>query len=375
MFENVFVESFSELEDPRVDKTKKHLLLDIVALSLMAIMSGAQCYTEIELFGEIHYGWLKQYLLLANGIPSHDTISRVMGALNPEKFNQCFLSWINKVKQLFPEDVVAIDGKSLCGSHNRSKAIKALHIVNAYSCANGLTLGQIKVEDKANEITAIPELLELLVLKGSIVTIDAMGCQKDIALAIVEQDADYVLAVKGNHRELYESIIDVFNLSRNEKFNRNLVPHMYRHEVTGEHGRIEERIVRSLPVKVIATQLELQQWGGIKSIVQVEHINHSNNSLEYRYYISSISAIEIEKLAKSIRCHWQVENNLHWVLDVVFKEDNSRVRDEVAAQNLSWIRKMAMFLLKQDVSKMSMRRKMLKYWANPQTLIKLMTTD
>jgi predicted transposase YbfD/YdcC len=371
---DIFIESFSLLDDPRIDRTKKHLLLDIVALSLMATMSGAQCYTEIELFGEIHHDWLKQYLVLPNGIPSHDTISRVMSVINPKKFNQCFMDWISKVKNLLHEDVIAIDGKTLCGSHQRCKDIKALHIVNAYSCANGLTLGQIKVDSKSNEITAIPELLKILALNGGTVTIDAMGCQTAIAEAILNEKANYVLAVKGNHKALYEPITEIFNLAQNKKFNKNLLPDIYKHAVTGEHGRIEERIVRALPAQTIAMQLELNKWAGIKSIVQIEHINHTLNNIEYRYYISSIAHVEVEKLAKSIRSHWQVENNLHWVLDVIFKEDDCRVRDEIAVQNLSWIRKIAAFLLKQDTTKISMRRKMLKYWANPLGLINLIET-
>lgn len=371
MLGNIFIESFSSLEDPRVESTKKHLLLDIIALCLIATMSGAQCYTEIELFGEIHYEWLKQYLLLPNMIPSHDTISRVMSILNPEKFNQCFMDWISKVKKLLPEDVIAIDGKTLCGSHERSKGIKGQHIVNAYSCANSLTIGQIKVKDKSNEITAIPELLKLLSLNNSVITIDAIGCQKEIAAAIINENADYILAVKGNHKELYEPILDVFDLSKNDKFNKKMATNIYNHELTGEHGRIEERIVKSLPAKSIGTQLDLAKWVGAKSIIQIEHINHTNNNTEYRYYISSIDHNEIERLAISIRAHWQVENNLHWVLDVVFKEDDCRIRDEIAAQNLSWIRKMATFLLKQDTAKLSIRRKMLKYWATPKGIIDL----
>jgi len=368
---NVFIESFNSLEDPRVERTKKHLLLDIIALSLLAPMSGAQCYTEIELFGDIHNDWLKQYLELPNGIPSHDTISRVMSTINPKQFNECFMNWISQIKELLSENVIAIDGKTICGSHQRSKEIRALHIVNAYSCANGLTLGQVKVDSKSNEITAIPELLKILALNSSTVTIDAMGCQPAIAGAIINENADYILAVKGNRKALYEPITEIFNLAKNKKFNKKLLPDIYKHEVTGEHGRIEERIVRALPVKTIATQTDLTQWEGIKSIIQIEHINHTINSTEYRYYISSINFNEVERLANSIRSHWQVENNLHWVLDVVFKEDECRIRDEIAVQNLSWIRKIALFLLKQDTTKISMRRKMLKYWANPQILINL----
>jgi predicted transposase YbfD/YdcC len=371
MLDNIFVGSFSKLIDPRIERTKKHLLLDIIALCLMGTMSGAQCYTEIELFGEIHVEWLKQYLCLPNGIPSHDTLSRVMSALDPEHFKSCFMDWIVQIKELLPENVIAIDGKTLCGSHQRSKGIKGQHIVNAYSCANGLTLGQIRVDSKTNEITAIPELLKVLAINNSIVTIDAMGCQRGIAEAIINHNADYILAVKRNHKELYDPIVDIFELATNENFNSKLTACTYEHGVSGEHGRIEERIVTALPANSIATQLNLNKWVGIKSIIQIKHINHSNSTSEYRYYISSIEFSSVEKIATSIRSHWMVENNLHWVLDVVFGEDDCRVRDEIAAQNLSWVRKIAAFFLQQDPNKMSIRRKMLKHWANPIGLINL----
>ena len=375
MLGNIFIESFSKLEDPRIDRSKKHLLLDIVALTLMATMSGAQCYTEIELFGEIHETWLRRYLSLPNGIPSHDTISRVMGSIIPEQFNNCFMSWISELKKLLPENVIAVDGKTLCGSHQRSKDIKAQHIVNAYSCVNGLTLGQIKTDAKSNEITAIPELLKTLAINDSTITLDAMGCQKNIAELIINENANYILAVKGNQKGLYEPISDLFALSRDKRFNKNLNPDLYRHEITGEHGRIEDREVRSLSVRLIADQTNLAAWSGIKSMIEVKHINHNTLESEYRYYISSIDSSKVETLATAIRSHWMVENNLHWVLDVVFKEDDSRVRDEIAAQNLSWIRKIAAFFLKQDTTKISMRRKMLKYWANPEGLISLITKN
>lgn len=373
MLSNVFIESFSKLEDPRVERSKKHLLLDVVCLTLMATMSGAQCYTEIELFGEIHENLLRNYLELPNGIPSHDTISRVMSSIIPEQFNSCFMNWISQIKDMLPENVIAIDGKTLCGSHQRSRNQKGHHLLNAYSCANGLTIGQIKVASKSNEITAIPELLKVLSIEGCVVTLDAMGCQKEIALQIINSGADYVLALKGNQKYLHELIQDLFELSRNPRFNSGITPHLYRHEISCEHGKIEEREVRALSVRKIADQSNISAWHGIKSIVETKNINHNNGEVEYRYYISSIDGSNVEKIALSIRSHWKIENNLHWVLDVVFGEDDSRVRDEIAAQNLSWIRKIAAFLISQDSAKMSIRRKMLKYWANPEGLMSLIT--
>jgi DDE_Tnp_1-associated/Transposase DDE domain len=204
-FNNTFAECFGGLEDSRY-KNKRHLLLDIIALCICGILSGMKDFIEIAEFADVHEEWFKKYLVLPNGIPSHDTLERVIAILKPADFNKSFLSWISKLKELFPENVIPIDGKTLRGSHQRCKGLKALHIVNAYSCANGLTLGQIAVDDKSNEITAIPELLKTLAISGAIITIDAMGTQKDIAKQIVDQGADYVLAVKDNQKELSEAV-------------------------------------------------------------------------------------------------------------------------------------------------------------------------
>ena len=368
---NKFVECFGGLEDSRY-KNKRHLLLDVIAICICGILSGMKDFSEIEEFANLHEEWFKKYLVLPYGIPSHDTLERVIAILKPSEFNESFLNWISKLKELFPENVIPIDGKSLRGSHQRGKGLKALHIVNAYSCANGLTLGQIAVEDKSNEITAIPELLKTLAISGAIITIDAMGTQKDIAKQIVAHGADYVLAAKDNQRELSEAIIDVFELSKNKNFNKELQPNIYKHEISSEHGRIEDRIVYALSAKSIAMQVDLNHWVGIKSIIKIEHINWTNNKTELRYYISSIINTDVAKIANAIRSHWQVENNLHWVLDVVFREDNSRVRDKVSAQNLSWMRKMAMYLLKQDKAKGSMKNKMLRNCINPNNIINIL---
>lgn len=365
---NIFLECFDSLEDTRY-KNKQYKLLDIVAIVICASLAGMKDFTEIEMFAIEHEEWLKKNIGITSGIPSHDTISRVMSILEPKQFADCFLSWVKAVKGLKQENVIAIDGKTLCGSHQRSSGKKALHIINAYSCANGITLGQIKVADKSNEITAIPEILNSLYLKGATITLDAMGCQHEIANAIINHQADYILAIKGNHKELYEPIIDVFSLSKNPKFNSKFKISFYEHEIACEHGKIESRIVRAMPAKTISSQLNLNKWSEIKSIIQIEHINHTHNNKEYRYYISSIEYDEIERLSVSIRSHWQVENNLHWVLDMVFREDDSRIRDEIAAQNMSWIRKMAAFLLKQIPSKLSMKNKMIKNCINPDNML------
>ena len=371
-FDNVFVECFGNLEDKRY-KNKRHAMLDIIGLSIFGILAGMTDFIEFHEFACAHESWFKRYLSLPHGIPSHDTMERVIANLAPKAFNESFLNWISKLKELFPENIIPIDGKTLRRSHQKSKGLKALHIVNAFSCANGLTLGQVAVDEKSNEITAIPELLKMLTIKGAIITIDAMGTQKEIATQIIEQGADYVLAAKGNQKELTGAIVDVFTLSQNELFNKNLKPEVYKHEISADHGRIEDRIVYALPAKSIATQTDLDNWANIKSIVMLEHINWITNKTEIRYYITSIVYTEVKKIAEAIRAHWAVENNLHWVLDVVFMEDDSRIRDKVSAQNLSWMRKMAVYLLKQDSSKGSMKSKMIRNCINPENIIKILS--
>jgi predicted transposase YbfD/YdcC len=359
---NIFIECFSKVTDPRVERHKKHLLIDIIALTLFGIMSGAQTFDEIELFGEIHEEWLKKYLQLPNGIPSHDTINRTLSLLDPGLLQKSFIDWIGKVKGYVNENVIAIDGKTMKASHQNSKGLKALHILSAYSCANGLSLGQMKVDGKTNEITVIPQLIEQLAIEGAIITIDAMGCQKDIAEAIVKKKADYILAVKGNQKELFEPIVDTFRLTKAEQ--------TFEHEINGDHGRIESRKVEAFDVEIIKSQLDLNKWTNIASIICVTYNNHTKKSEEKRYFISTLPHQEVERIAHAIRSHWQIENNLHWVLDVVFKEDDSRIRNERAALNFSWFRKMALGLLSKDTEKGSYKRKMLKNWAAPENLIK-----
>lgn len=370
VFDGVFIECFGVLEDKRY-KNKRHKFIDIIAICVCATLAGMTDFVAMNEFAKAHEIWFRQYLLLPYGIPSHDTLNDVMSLLNPKAFNDAFIQWISKLKALFPENVIPIDGKNLRRSHSKSKGLKALHIVNAYSCANGLTLGQIAVDEKSNEITAIPELLRTLAIKGAIITIDAMGTQKQIAKQIIDGEADYVLAVKNNQKELSEAIIDVFQLSENKNFNHNLQPEIYKHDIVGDHGRIEERIVHILSAKTIATQTNLNNWAGIKSIARVISHECITGATETRYFISSIIPSEAKRIAIAIRTHWNVENNLHWTLDVVFKEDDSRIRNRIAVQNMSWIRKMAIYLLKQDTSKGSMKTKMIRNCINPANIIKL----
>ncbi len=369
MLDNLFIEIFSELKDPRVDRTKKHLFLEIIGLALCAVMAGAQCYTEIEDFCEHHKEWLKNYFSLPNGIPSHDTFSRVFSALNPKEFQSCFLEWLREILELFPEDVIPIDGKSIRASRRVKGNLKALHIVSAWSCANGMSLGQLIVDEKTNEITVIPELLEKICVAGAIVTLDAMGCQREIAEKIIEQKGDYILRVKANQGGLLEALEKTFQTASELNY-ENMVFYTADDDINNDHGRIESRQCVVLPLMYLM-QMKLA-WKGLKSLVLIisKRETPEDTTDEHRYYISSLDPKDPEKILKSIRSHWQIQNNLHWVLDMAYREDQSRIRDENSALNMAWLRKTAVTLLKRATHiKGSIRRKQLALWANPSKLI------
>lgn len=375
MDNNIFIECFEELVDKRIERHKKHMLLDIVALVLFAIMSGAQTFEEIEYFGDIHIAWLKQYLLLPNGIPSHDTIRRVLGLLDSQQLTKGFIKWITSIKGLKIENVVPIDGKTMKGSHKKGKGMKALHVLSAYSCANGISLGQMNVDGKTNEITAIPELLKQLAITGAIVTIDAMGCQKEIAQTIVDQGADYLLAVKDNQKELHEAIQDVFDLAKHKDYSDKIAHSDFEDEIEGSHGKIEQRHTKTIPASAISHLSDIEEWTKLKSIVQVERksFDKDNNcTIERRHFICSINYEESARIGSASRQHWSVES-MHWSLDVTFQEDDCRIRDEVAALNFSWFRKMALSFLKPIAASTkkvrSIRGKMLLNWANPANIL------
>jgi len=372
MLEGVFVEIFSKLKDPRVERTKKHLFLDIIGLALFAVLAGAQSYTEIEDFCSHHVEWLKNYFQLPNGVPSHDTFSRLFSAINHKAFQESFLAWLKATIKLFPENVIPIDGKSICASKRVSKGLKALHIVNAWSCANGISLGQMIVDDKTNEITVIPELLKNLCIEGAIVTLDAMGCQKKIAEQIIEQKGDYILRVKANQGELHTEMESTFEQAETLKY-QSMTYYTASDETNNDHGRIESRRCIVLPLMYL--NMMGAKWKGLNSLIMVisERETHEGTTIEYRYYISSLDPKNPSKILNSIRKHWQIENNLHWVLDVAYKEDQSRIRDENSALNMSWLRKTALGLLKRANNiKGSMRRKQLALWAKPSYLLDIM---
>jgi len=368
----VFIECFGELTDPRVDRTKKHLLLDILALSICGVLSGAENWEEIEDFAKEHEDWFRKFLLLPHGIPSHDTISRVFSALDPSGLQTSCINWLKRISQLIAEDIIAIDGKSLCGSRRVNECKKALHIINAWSCANRVCLGQLKVADKSNEIPAVPELLKLLYIKGAVVTLDAMGAQEETVKQIREAGADYVITLKGNQGDLHETVKDSFVL--HDKGSQMMQVYRVDAEIVAEHGRIEERYIEVMSTEKLK-KLIVPRWIDLNSIARITYTRTEPTGeivTEKRHLITSLLHDNPNRILHAARTHWQIENTLHWSLDVTFREDDCRIRDENAAVNFSWLRKFALGLLKNESSfKASIRRKQRKVCTNISYLAKL----
>jgi predicted transposase YbfD/YdcC len=352
-------EHFSDLEDPRIDRTKRHMLMDILVIAVCAILCGAETWVDVEMFGNAKLAWLMQFLALPNGIPSHDTFGRVFNRLDAKQFERCFLAWMQAVSQVFQGQVVAVDGKTLRRSHDRTLGKAAIHMVSAWALENQLVLGQIKVDEKSNEITAIPQLLEALALAGCIVTIDALGCQKDIAQHIIDQDADYVLALKENQEGLYMAVEDLFQYAQETDF----ADCDYYKTVDKGHARMEIREcwTTSAP-DYLAFLPDRSAWPSLQTLVMIraERRLAHKTTLELRYYISSLSTGAQHHL-HTIRSHWGIENQVHWVLDVAFREDDSRVRKEQGPQNFAILRHIALNLLKQEkTAKCGIKAKRLK---------------
>jgi predicted transposase YbfD/YdcC len=352
------VHHFAHLTDPRVDRTRLHELLDIVAIAICAVVAGAETWEDLEDFGRAKHDWLRTFLVLPNGIPSHDTIARLFARLDPDEFRRGFLGWIGGLQEATQRRVIAVDGKTQRGSHDRAKGKSALHLVHAWATANHLLLGQVAVDEKSNEITAIPELLRVLELSGAIVTIDAMGCQKEIARTIREGGADYILALKGNHEHLHEQVVAFFDGACAHRRKRGGIG--YHREWSEGHGRDECR--RCWATSEIDWLEGREEWEGLRSVVLIESERFIGDSLavEERYFLSSLPA-EAKLLNESIRGHWAVENSLHWVLDVTFHEDQSRIRKENAPENFGLLRRLALCLLKKEAtSKRSIKGKRLR---------------
>ena len=360
------VEYFGSLEDPRRPQGRRHNLLDIIAMTICAVVAGAEGWDDIELFARYKVHWFSRFLELPNGIPCSDTFARVFARIDPDRFRDCFMEWVSGVHQLTQGQVIAVDGKTLRRSHDRKAGKEAIHLVSAWASENSLVLGQTRTEAKSNEITAIPELLRLLDVSGCIVTIDAMGCQKEIAQTILDRGADYLLAVKENQGRLYQDIRDLFEGA--EEADYEGVPYDYATTLNKGHGRIERREgwVISDPscLEYLSTG---QDWPGLRSVVRVvgRRETDSRTTEQSRYYISSLAS-EAQRLLQATRSHWGIENSVHWVLDVSFREDESRVRTGNAPENMAIMRHAALNLLRHDQdSKISIKaRRKLAAWDN-----------
>jgi len=363
------IDHLAVLEDPRIERQKRHKLGDILVIAVCAVLCGAESFPAIEDFGQVRYTWLKQFLELPNGIPSHDTFNRVFRVLDPVQFQACFLSWMQAVADETQGEAVAIDGKTLRRSFDRSSAKRAIHMVSAWATENGVVLGQRKVDDKSNEITAIPELLELLALKGCIVTIDAMGCQRAIAQQIVEDQADYVLALKENQPTLHQAVEQFLATGPEADAHRTQCEYYDQHE--HGHGRTESRCYWStddLPELGVG-----QPWPGLRSIGMVEatRMLAGQATVEQRFYLTSLAA-EAQVFARAVRNHWGIENGLHWTLAVTFREDQSRLRKGHGPENFAVLRHIALNLLRQEPSQKSLPRKRLACALDPDYLLKVL---
>ncbi len=347
MYKGSFFEHFMIIYDPRQDGKVQHKLLDVLFIAIAATICGCDEWEDMEDWATRREDWLSQYLELPEGNPSWYTIERVLDVIDPKQFEKSFAQWMQDVTKSCKGDVVAIDGKTMRGTANEKAGKRAVHIVSAWCSGNKLVLGQVKTDDKSNEITAIPELLDLLFVKGSIITTDAMGCQKDIAKKIVkEKKADYVLGLKENHPLLYSEVKEYFEDAETSEFKDEKIQH-YRTMEKG-HGRIEERLYYlSTDTKWMDAKDDWTKLGGIGMVIRKCEID-GNKTEERAFYLTSVKTVE--ELAKGIRLHWGIEST-HWSLDVTFREDANRTRKGNAPRNMALLRRLTLNMLKKDTKK------------------------
>jgi predicted transposase YbfD/YdcC len=354
---NSISEAFSELSDPRVEGRCEYKLLDIIIIAVCAVITGAESWVEVETFGKLKEEKLRTFLELGKGIPSHDTFGRLFAALDAEEFQKCFARWVEGVFQVSDGQVIAIDGKTVRRSHDKTIGKDAIHMVSAWASTNGIALGQCKVDDKSNEITAIPELLRVLDVSGCIVTIDAMGCQKKIAQTIRDEKADYILHVKENQGNLYQDVQDWFAYA--DKVHFSGINSTYHKTVNKDHGRIEIRQCWAIADPLAFEHIRhYDGWADLQTIVRIQRERRIGDKVEAEtaYYISSLPN-QADRILTATRAHWSIENSFHWVLDVTFHEDDSRIRIGNSPQNMAVVRHLALNILKTDNSKGSLRNK------------------
>jgi predicted transposase YbfD/YdcC len=362
------VKHFAALPDPRLTRARRHSLLDILVIALCAVICGAESFSAMADYGYSKETWLRTFLELPGGIPSHDTFARVFARLDPAAFSRCFLSWVQAIQEKTDNEIVSLDGKRLRRSLNKATGSAGIHMVSAWSWHNRLVLGQVKTDDHSNEITAIPQLLSMLDVAGCIVTIDAVGTQKPIAEQIVDQGADYLLALKRNQPELYEDAQSYLNNWIARKFrdeNDAVVEHSTYQTRDGEHGRIEARRYWAMPLPAWIDSKH--KWAGLRSLaaVEAERIVDGKTSIHRRYYITTLNP-DAKRIGHAIRNHWGIENRLHWVLDMSFREDESRIRTSNAPQNIAALRHVALNLIRSEKrqQKSVKRKQLLAGWRN-----------
>jgi len=345
-----FIDHFKDLFDPRLQARVLYPLIEILFLCLIAIIAGANCFTEIELYGKEKLSFLRSFLPFEYGIPSHDQLGNVFAVLDPEEFTRCFLSWVLSIPGL-STDVIAIDGKTSRRSGSKSNGQAAIHMVSAFATQQRLVLAQTKVDEKSNEIVAIPNVLDMVDIKGATVTIDAIGCQRDISQKIINKEGDYVLTLKKNQESLHEDVKIFVDEQKDKKFEDTKISH--HRTIEKDHGRIETRDITV--IHDIEWLQKRHQWPGLNAIVVIESEREINkkSTKETRFYLTS-SKEEAEKISEIIRSHWAIENNLHWVLDISFRDDECRIRTNHAPTNFATMRHAACNLLQRARGKLSM---------------------
>lgn len=355
---------FADLHDPRREHNRLHKLWDIIALTICGVIAGADSFVDVASYGEEKQEFLETFLELPNGVPSHDTIGRVFSLLDPTAFQSCFLTWVGALVEATDGRVIAVDGKTLRHSFDNAKGKGALHLVSAWASENRLLLGQRAVDEKSNEITAIPELLKVLDLTGAIVTIDAMGCQKEIATVIDARGGDYVLALKENHEQLHGEVAQLFCEGLDDDFANQ--EHYYHRTSEKGHGRKETRHYHIVPAPPELLQRH-PGWAGLRTLGMVfseRQVGKAEPSCETRFFLSSLRP-KVRTLARAVRSHWGIENSLHWVLDVSFREDESRLRKDHGPENLALLRRMTASLLQKEATKVGVACKRKKAgWSN-----------